>query len=73
MFRFTVAGTAVECDTADELKDLLSSATATKPTKRKNSAAGATAKKAWAAARKLAKSKGISVMEARKQLAKSAK
>lgn len=77
MYRVEIGGLEVSCDTADELKGLVGRSKAGKVATKRTSAGrrntGVGAKKSWAAARKLSKEKGITVTEARAQIAKTKK
>ena len=74
MYRVEIGGMSVSCDTADELKGLVGGRkTGTKHTAVGRGNTGSGAKKSWAAARKLSKEKGITVTEARAQIAKTKK
>jgi len=71
----------IECDTADEARALVGSPTSAKRAKTaktgrrrrrsRSRAANSAVKQAWAAAKKLAKKEGMSVMDARSKLAKA--
>ncbi len=72
MFRFQMDGVTVECDSADELKSVFGNGKVkTTAVKAGGKRTSGRMKAAWAAARKLAKTKNISIMEARKQLKKA--
>lgn len=83
MYRFEIAGVKIECDDVSELREVLGNGHAPKTRKvvpagdvtlaapRKKKQHGAA--KSWKAARKLSKEKGISVVEARAQIASAKK
>lgn len=73
MYRFHLGSLPVECDTLEELKSasgLGNGGTVTK-TRKVSKSQRAGVSKSWALAKKHAKAKGITVAEARTQLAKS--
>jgi hypothetical protein len=74
-YRIIHEGVTIECDTADELKAVVSlgkrNGSPTKARrKRRSSVSSSWIKKSWRAARALAKREGITVTEARSKLAK---
>lgn len=75
MYRFRLGDLPVECDTLEELKS--ASGLMTRSTKvgtkakKVSPSQRANLKKSWETAKKYAKAKGISIVEARSQLAKA--